>query len=137
MDLSLEAPLRERLKGIRALGRGQIRPLGLEADRLGRPTPPDHEFFELLVELGQGRTRWKPQAEADPQVPKSPKQVGDSRSFLCIAEEMSYWDRGVAVSFPGPGLAVALPARSCVRRPPTRAAGSAGPSSGRWGPRGG
>jgi len=104
MDLSLEAPLRERLKGIRALGRGQIRPLGLEADRLGRPTPPDHEFFELLVELGQGRTRWKPQAEADPQVPKSPKQVGDSRSFLCIAEEMSYWDRGVAVSFPGPGL---------------------------------
>jgi acyl-CoA dehydrogenase len=24
--------------------------------------------------------------------------------MLCVAEEMSYWDRGVAVSFPGPGL---------------------------------
>ena len=100
MDLTLDAPLRERLGAIRALGRGQIRPLGLEADRLGRPTPPDHDFFKRLVELGQGRTRWKRGAE----LRERSTEEGDSRSFLCIAEEMSYWDRGVAVSFPGPGL---------------------------------
>jgi len=104
MDLSLDASLRERLTSIRALGRGQIRPLGLEADRLGRPTPPDHDFFKQLVELGQGRTRWKREEGADSGASKTSAQVGDSRSFLCIAEEMSYWDRGVAVSFPGPGL---------------------------------
>ena len=104
MDLSLDAPLRERLAGIRALGAGQIRPLGLEADRLGRPTPPDHDFFKLLVDLGQGRTRWKGKAADDSKNVEAGAQVGDSRSVLCIAEEMSYWDRGVAVSFPGPGL---------------------------------
>ncbi len=104
MDLSLDAPLRERLAGIRALGAGQIRPLGLEADRLGRPTPPDHDFFKLLVERGQGRTRWKGEEADDSKVREAGAQVGDSRSFLCVSEEMSYWDRGVAVSFPGPGL---------------------------------
>jgi acyl-CoA dehydrogenase len=94
---------RKRLEGISALGKSQIRPLGLEADRLGRPTPPDHPFFELLLKAGQGRTRWNGRDE-EAGAEKSELRVGSSRDMLCLAEEMSYWDRGVAVSFPGPGL---------------------------------
>ena len=100
MDLAIDAELAKRLEGIRALGRAQIRPLGLEADRLGRPIPPEHAFFETLVRLGQGRTRWSGRDEPEGARPAA----GSSRSTLCLAEEMSYWDRGVAVAFPGPGL---------------------------------
>jgi acyl-CoA dehydrogenase len=102
MQLAIDPATSARLVGIRALGSSQIRPLGLEADRLGRPTPPEHPFFELLVRAGQGRTRWSGQEEVGPG--RTGERVGSSRSVLCLAEEMSYWDRGVAVSFPGPGL---------------------------------
>lgn len=107
MDLTLDSATRKRVEGIRALGASQIRPLGLEADRLGRPTPPDHPFFEQLVKAGQGRTRWSGSDAAEGSVSGAAgtaNRVGSSRSVLCLAEEMSYWDRGVAVSFPGPGL---------------------------------
>lgn len=103
MQLAIDPTTRKRLDGIRALGRSQIRPLGLEADRLGRPTPPDHPFFELLLKAGQGRTRWTGKEEAESSRDEGDR-VGSSRTILCLAEEMSYWDRGVAVSFPGPGL---------------------------------
>jgi acyl-CoA dehydrogenase len=103
MELAIDAALAKRLRGIAALGESQIRPLGLEADRLGRPTPPDHPFFELLLKAGQGRTRWSGSDEPAAPAPDE-SRVGTSRSVLCLAEEMSYWDRGVAVSFPGPGL---------------------------------
>ncbi|MFP6639669.1 MAG: acyl-CoA dehydrogenase family protein [Myxococcota bacterium] len=104
MDLALDATTLQRLEGIRALGASQIRPLGLEADRLGRPTPADHPFFEGLIKAGQGRTRWSGDDEAPRSEEEKKANVGSSRSVLCLAEEMSYWDRGVAVSFPGPGL---------------------------------
>ncbi len=103
MQLVIDPTTQKRIEGIRALGASQIRPLGLEADRLGRPTPPDHPFFELLLKAGQGRTRWPGEDAPDPVVKDEPS-VGSSRSVLLLAEEMSYWDRGVAVSFPGPGL---------------------------------
>ena len=102
MDLAIDSATRQRLKNIAELGRSQIRPLGLEADRLGRPTPPDHPFFALLVQLGLGRTRWRPDESARHDDER--ERIGSSRATLCLAEEMSYWDRGVAVSFPGPGL---------------------------------
>jgi acyl-CoA dehydrogenase len=103
MDFSIDSATEKRLEAIRQLGRSQIRPLGLEADRLGRPTPPDHPFFATLVKLGMGRTRLSGDLES--QATRGGKaKVGSSRSVLCLAEEMSYWDRGVAVSFPGPGL---------------------------------
>ncbi|MCP5065410.1 MAG: acyl-CoA dehydrogenase [bacterium] len=106
MLLEIDAATRERVAGVRALGQSRIRPLGLEADRLGRPTPPGHEFFELLLKIGLGRTRWsgEPEEDVNPSAGDAPPRVGSSRSLLCVAEEMSYWDRGVAVSFPGPGL---------------------------------
>jgi acyl-CoA dehydrogenase len=104
MNLAIDAETHERLEGIAALGRSQIRPLGLEADRLGRPTPPDHPFFELLVRVGQGRTRWRGEDAEEAPSDARAAAPGSSRAVLCLAEEMAYWDRGVAVSFPGPGL---------------------------------
>jgi len=101
--LGIDAATLERLEGVRALGETWIRPVGLEADRLGRPTPPEHAFFEQLVKSGQGRTRWSGE-EGAPDKPRPASRVGATRRLLVISEEMSYWDRGVTVSFPGPGL---------------------------------
>jgi acyl-CoA dehydrogenase len=102
MEFSLDPATCERLRQIRELGRTHMRPLGLEADRLGRPTPPDDPFFKLLVQLGLGRTRWSGETGAEPAA--TPGPGGGARSVVVLAEEMSYWDRGVAASFPGPGL---------------------------------
>jgi acyl-CoA dehydrogenase len=99
MELSLDDALRERLLRVRALGRTQMRPLGLEADRLGRPVPPEDPFFKQLVQLGLGRTRWSGDEGA-----ARGSAGGGTRAVVALAEEMSYWDRGVAVAFPGPGL---------------------------------
>ncbi|MBW2295778.1 MAG: acyl-CoA dehydrogenase, partial [Deltaproteobacteria bacterium] len=108
MNLAIDSATLKRLVGIRAMGESQIRPVGLEADRLGRPTPPDHDFFQLLLKVGLGRSRWAGEevssSKPEPGAQASSPSVGNSRGMLCIAEEMSYWDRGVAVSFPGPGL---------------------------------
>lgn len=106
MNLALDGATRQRLEGVRGLGASQIRPVGLEADQLGRPTPPDHGFFQLLLELGLGRSRWAGEdtEEPDGKRDEARARVGNSRGTLCVAEEMSYWDRGVAVSLPGPGL---------------------------------
>lgn len=103
MDFALDEDLRKRIEQLSQLGRSQIRPLGLEADRLGRPTPPDHPFFERLIRLGQGRTRWSPDSKGGPERGVAPR-MGTSLVGLCMIEEISFWDRGVAASFPGPGL---------------------------------
>jgi acyl-CoA dehydrogenase len=103
MDFRIDAGTEQRLEGIRALGSAEIRPLGIEADRLGRPVPPDHPFYQKLVAIGLGRTRWS--GDADPRATRGAvAREGSARAALCLAEEMAYWDRGVAVSFPGPGL---------------------------------
>ncbi len=105
MDFTLDEATQKRLEAVRQLGRSRVRPLGLEADRLGRPVPPDHEFYVELVRLGQGRTRWSGDPEADlASASDAAKKVGSSRTVLVISEEMSYWDRGVAVSLPGVGI---------------------------------
>ena len=105
MKLAIDEATGQRLELVRSIGASEIRPVGLEADRLGRPTPPDHPFFEMLLKIGLGRTRWGGnEKEAERAQRTDTDRVGTSRSVLCVAEEMSYWDRGVAVSFPGPGL---------------------------------
>jgi len=101
MDFAVDAQTAERLAGVRRLGASQMRPLGLEADRLGRPVPPDHEYFRLLLGLGLGRTRWSPTSAPKPEAKSGP---GISRFTILLAEEQAYWDRGVATATPGPGL---------------------------------
>ncbi|HYB12114.1 MAG TPA: acyl-CoA dehydrogenase family protein [Myxococcota bacterium] len=103
MNFAVDDPTRERLRQIRELGKTYMRPLGIEADRLGRPTPPDDPFFKLLVQLGLGRTRWSGGPATDAAALRA-HSGGGSRSVAVLAEEMSYWDRGIAVAFPGPGL---------------------------------
>jgi acyl-CoA dehydrogenase len=98
MDFSIDAGTRKRIALVRELGSKRVRPLGLEADRLGRPIPADHPFYLELVRLGLGRTRWTGEPRA-----RGPGG-GSSRANLCVIEELSYWDRGVAASLPGPGL---------------------------------
>jgi len=104
--LAIEAPLRERLARLRALGAARIRPVGLEADRAGAPLPPEHPFFAELVRLGLGRTRWlggeEPAADESPAARAT--GAGPSLTGVLLSEELAYWDRGVAVAFPGPGL---------------------------------
>jgi acyl-CoA dehydrogenase len=107
MNLALEGALRERLARIRALGAARIRPVGLEADRAGAPLPPEHPFFAELVELGLGRTRWLGGEEHEPGAAEGAREAagaGPSLTGVLLSEEMAYWDRGVAVAFPGPGL---------------------------------
>lgn len=110
MDFSIDPSTLKRIHRMDDLGREHMRPLGLEADRLGRPTPPEHPYFEKLVGMGFGRTRYrgpvteKKNGKSQESPEKTEKKIGRSRSTLLVSEQMSYWDRGVAVSAPGPGL---------------------------------
>jgi acyl-CoA dehydrogenase len=133
MNFTIDDALRKRLAGLRELGRTQIRPLGIEADRAGKPVDPGHPFYALLLKLGLGRTRWLGGNEEDAKQPATRSRVGSppqlmiprergralaehgsggasgaragaSLTGVLLSEELAYWDRGVAVSFPGPGL---------------------------------
>ncbi|MDH5672509.1 MAG: acyl-CoA dehydrogenase family protein [Myxococcales bacterium] len=101
MDLSLDRAMAERLERARELGRNEVRPVGLEADREGRPIPVDHPYFKRCLERGEGRTRWSgPDGKAEGGARRERSTV----DALLLAEEMAYWDRGVGVANPGPGL---------------------------------
>jgi acyl-CoA dehydrogenase len=96
------------LEAIRQRGRTEMRPVGLEADQLGRPIPVDHPYFAKLIARGEGGTRWQGPAAAEQ--PKSPKRRASSGpgtrtvQMLLFVEELAYWDRGVMVANPGVGL---------------------------------
>jgi acyl-CoA dehydrogenase len=97
MEFAIDAAMRERLERARELGRREVRPVGLEADRLGRPIPVEHPYFAGCLARGEGRTRWKRPAEGPPS-------TRTTVMALLLAEELAYWDRGVGVANPGPGL---------------------------------
>ena len=96
--IELDAQSRALLDEVRELGRHYMRPMGLASDASGLPPPADHPFYLIcsrrggLVsqvvegEAGEAALTWKP------------------LRALLIAEESAYWDRGVALSLPGPGL---------------------------------
>jgi acyl-CoA dehydrogenase len=111
MNLSLDPALRERLERLKQLGRTRIRPAGLEADRAGAPLPPEHPFFGELVRLGLGRTRWLGGEAPEPGDGAATTGPGPSLLGVILSEELAYWDRGVAVAFPGPASA----SRRCSR----------------------
>ncbi len=94
MDFAIDKDTRERLEELRHRGRTEIRPIGLEADRLGRPIPAEDPYFQMLVDRGEGRTHWR--ASTGPAT--------TTVTRLLLAEEFAYWDRGVGVAQPGPGL---------------------------------
>jgi acyl-CoA dehydrogenase len=100
IDFGIDERTRERLADAREWGRAAMRPAGLEADRLSAPLPVDHPYFAKVIERGGGRTRWPgpPGAKREPREPTSVVQT------LLLLEELAYWDRGVTVADPGPGL---------------------------------
>ena len=64
MEFQVDESMRETLDAIRVRGRKEMRPIGLDADRLGRPIPVDDPYFAKLIERGEGRTRWRgPESE--------------------------------------------------------------------------
>jgi acyl-CoA dehydrogenase len=100
IDFRIDARTRERLADAREWGRSAMRPAGLEADRLSAPLPVEHPYFAKAVERGGGRTRW-----AGPAGPKREEREPTTVvATLLLLEELAYWDRGVTVADPGPGL---------------------------------
>ncbi len=100
MEFRVDETTRERLAEARAIGEREHRPVGLEADRNGAPIPVGHSFFDRCLQRGEGRTRWPgPDAGRGAARPR-PSLV----ATLLLAEELAYWDRGVIIATPGPGL---------------------------------
>jgi acyl-CoA dehydrogenase len=99
MDFAIDAELRARLEEAREWGATEVRPAGLESDRMGKPLPPEHPYFGKALAHGEGRTRW-PGPGAPPRKPPRGAVVAG----LLLAEELAYWDRGIGVANPGPGL---------------------------------
>jgi acyl-CoA dehydrogenase len=106
MEFQIDEAMRERLEALRERGRKEIRPIGLEADRLGRPIPTDDPYFAKLIARGEGRTRWRgPKSEKKGKSGKSgSRKRGATAKTLLFVEELAYWDRAVMVASPGVGL---------------------------------
>lgn len=103
MDFSISPEDRDRLAVLRRLGREHFRPAGLRADTQGAPLPPDDPFFAEMLKHGYGRTAWHdPASGGVAQAP--PNRAPNAVAGVLIAEEASYWDRGIGVAMPGPGL---------------------------------
>jgi len=100
MEFSVDETTRRAVEAARELGEKELRPAGLEADRRGAPIPPDDPFFTRCVSRGEGRTRWRSRESKAP-ASRSPRSVV---STLLVMEELAYWDRGVIIATPGPGL---------------------------------
>ena len=97
IDLCIDRDLDGRLDQVRRLGGEHLRTLGIEADRRREPVPPDHPFFALAWGMGIG------QPLGVEERPASGPRTGARRGVV-LAEEMSYWDRGMSVAMPGLGL---------------------------------
>jgi acyl-CoA dehydrogenase len=97
--LELGSEVQSLLERVRALGKQYLRPLGIEADRNRAPVPPEHPFFELAWRSGIGQ----PIGADEPAMRRSGPRTAARRGVL-MAEEMSYWDRGMSVAIPGLGL---------------------------------
>jgi acyl-CoA dehydrogenase len=98
--IELDPRSREVVEEVRALGREYMRPMGLESDRSALPPPADHPFYLLCSRKGGlvSRTIGEDEGAAAAALSWKPLRA------LLIAEESAYWDRGVALSLPGPGL---------------------------------
>jgi acyl-CoA dehydrogenase len=101
MNFGIDEATLEMLEEAREWGRNAMRPAGIEADQQGRPIPVDHPYFEKYVADGRGGTRWP---GPDGSKRKESRAARPLIAGLLLSEEAAYWDRGVAVANPGPGL---------------------------------
>lgn len=108
IDLTLTEEDKNLINMIRVMGENFMRPLGIEYDRKGQAIPPDHPFFIMLARTGYqervaslGRELEGDKADAE----RGKRERMTARRAVIIGEETAYWDRGVAVALPGPGLA--------------------------------
>ena len=96
--IELDARTQQMLEEVRSVGQTYIRPMGLEADRTALPPPVDHEFYLMCTRQGGLVSKLIGADESPTALDWKPV-----RNFL-VGEECAYWDRGVALSLPGPGL---------------------------------
>jgi len=99
--IELDPRTRELLAEVRELGRTYMRPMGLESDRTGDPPPADHPFYLLCSRQSGLVSRVVGENERDED---GAALAWKPLRALLVAEESAYWDRGVALSLPGPGL---------------------------------
>lgn len=104
MDFSITASDARKIDVLRQLGQEQMRPAGLRADRDGAPLPVGDVFFDLMLAAGFGRTKWKPPGDASLGIATAPNKAESAVAQVLLAEEGAYWDRGIGVALPGPGL---------------------------------
>jgi acyl-CoA dehydrogenase len=97
MEFTIDRETRAAIEEAREWGEKAIRPVGLEADREGRPIPVGHAYFDQCLARGDGGTRW-------PGPNQKASRAGSIVRSMWLAEEGAYWDRGVMVANPGPGL---------------------------------
>jgi acyl-CoA dehydrogenase len=98
--IGLDKRSRELVAEVRTLGREYMRPMGLEADRTAEPPPADHPFYLICSRRGGLVSGITGEDEPDDSAALTWKPL----RALLVAEESAYWDRGVALSLPGPGL---------------------------------
>ena len=114
MDFELEPAQRQILEFLTWLAKEKMRPLGLEYDKKEEPIPPDHPFFKEIHQMGLAMgimtSSMRQDDDVDMQTPKF-VQVDDKKkaqfavTAILAAEILAWGDQGVAMSFPGPGLA--------------------------------
>jgi acyl-CoA dehydrogenase len=105
MDFEIDKGIQGAIEIVRERGRTEMRPIGLEADRLGRPIPVDDPYFAKVIERGEGRTRWRrPSGKKKKEKKGGPRRSRVTVMSLLMVEELAYWDRGVMVANPGVGL---------------------------------
>ncbi len=104
MDFSITPSDARKIDFLRQLGQEQMRPAGLRADREGAPLPVGDAFFDRMLAAGFGRTKWRPPGDASPTAATAPNKADSAVAQVMLAEEGAYWDRGIGVALPGPGL---------------------------------
>lgn len=117
MDFELPEHHKQIIEFIKWLAKEKLRPLGLEFDKKEEPIPPDHPFFYEIkamgIEMGMFSGGKEGKEDRD-NLRERMKRFGISGDFqnpmlatLAVvgAEILAWGDQGVAMSFPGPGLA--------------------------------